>query len=191
MSSMELDVAWNPVAVKNELQAATTILMERGLKLAAKWTVEQWMGLPVTLDNQDAANESNHHHPAAPSSADASQMFPDVAWRESSPHAYYAKTLMDLGEYGHAAAALSQPGASKDLVDRSSMPPPLPDLSPAAAYLRAYCLYMAGERRKDEDGQHVEQLLKQQRCVPMLHAWPQFTARWRGFLTLKLFLFRM
>lgn len=171
MSTMELDVAWNPVAVRNELQAATTILMERGLKLAAKWAVEQWMGLPATLDNQDASMNESNHHPAVPSSADATQMFPDVAWKESSPHVYYAKTLMDLGEYGHAASALSQTSASKDLVDRSSMPAPLPNLSSAATYLRAYCLFLAGERRKDEDGQHVEQLLKQQRCVfPKLNA---------------------
>lgn len=162
-NTMEMDVAWNPVAVKNELQAATTILMERGLKLAAKWTVEQWMGLPAPLEPQDADSEDAASR--ATPSMEASQMFPDLAWRESAAHSYYAKALMDLGEYGHAAAALSQPSTSKALVDRGTMPPPLPDLSPAATYLRAYCLFMAGERRKDEEGQHVEQLLKQERYV--------------------------
>lgn len=66
---------------------------------------------------------------------------------------HYAKTLLDLGDYAHAAATLSQPSLSKAPVE--SMSPPLPNLSPYALYLRAYALYMAGERRKEED--HLEQ----------------------------------
>jgi hypothetical protein len=164
---MELmDVAWNPVAVRTELQRATKILTERGLKLAAKWAIEQWMGLAVPIPTEEEGRDGcpttiASNHPSLSTQEKEDQL----AWKEMSPTVHYARALMDLGEYGHAASVLSRPGTGpgQALVERGSMPPPLPDLSPAALYVRAYCLYMAGERRKEEDGQHVEQLLKQQR----------------------------
>lgn len=67
----------------------------------------------------------------------------------------YAKTLLDLGEFAHAAAVLSQPHAT---VER--MPPPLPDLTTAAMSMRAYALYMAGERRKEERHQETSRYVK-------------------------------
>jgi hypothetical protein len=58
----------------------------------------------------------------------------------------YAKSLMELGEYAHAAAVLS-----KSNQDVTTMTPPLPDLSPFGIYVRAYAMYLAGERRKEEE----------------------------------------
>jgi hypothetical protein len=87
---------------------------------------------------------------------------------------YHAKTLLDLGEYAHAAFVLSRSRTGTHAHSLSSshvsnpnaawtieegMPPPLPGLAPAAFHLRAYALYMAGEKRKEED------LLEQERYV--------------------------
>lgn len=135
---MELEVPWNPAQVCSDLQKACQILSERCLKLSAKWAVEQWMGLPP-----EVVRESGSMPSAIPE---------DLVFRENSPAVYYAKTLMDLGEFAHAAATLSQPPLGKAAVASvESMPPPLPDLSPFGFYLRAYALYLAGERRKEEE----------------------------------------
>jgi hypothetical protein len=98
--------------------------------------------------------DTTHNDETASAAAASSTISADLLWKKenSSPTVYYAKTLMDLGEYAHAAATLSQPSLSKSKVE--SMPAPLANLSPFAFYLRAYALYMAGERRKEED--HLE-----------------------------------
>lgn len=131
----EQEVEWNPAQVFVDLQNATQILNDRGLKLAAKWSAEQLMGLPAI------------EGPLPPCSID-----PLYTQRKpQSPPFLYAKTLMDLSEYAHAAAVLSQSSSSVTKVE--SMPPPLSDLTPAAFALRAYALYMAGEQRKEEEYQ--------------------------------------
>jgi hypothetical protein len=135
--NMELEIAWNPTQVAADLQKACQILSERGLKLAAKWAAEQWMGIVPELVQGGAAE----------SSISDSLLMDETA---NSPYVYYAKTLMELGEYAAAAAALSQPAMDK-LSTMESMPPPLPDLTPFALHVRAYALYMAGERRKEEE----------------------------------------
>jgi len=87
-----------------------------------------------------------------------------------TPKEWYAKTLLDLGEYLHAAHVLSEttmttipsrrnPPARMAMTTSSSqdvlmMPPPAHDLTSFGIYLRAYSLYMAGERRKEEE--HLE-----------------------------------
>ena len=150
---MELEVAWNPAVVCAELHKASQILSDRGLKLAAKWAVEQWMGLPAEVleHHQSRDPASNNNNDDLVLSRTLEQQ--DSLWKENSPAVHYAKALFDLGDYAHAAATLSQPSLSKAPVE--SMPPPLPNLSPYGVYLRSYALYMAGERRKEED--HLEQ----------------------------------
>ena len=140
---MEVQVPWNPDQVFSDLQAACQILSERGLKLAAKWAAEQLMGLPTPSHPQHAA-------------------FPHLKWQEETATPHYARTLMDLGEYAHAASVLSEPPTSNSVL---SVPPPSTDLSPAGFALRAYALYMAGEavlenNRDDKKAKnpHVQQL---------------------------------
>ena len=72
-------------------------------------------------------------------------------YHQGRPEIVYAKTLMELGEYAHAAAVLSQTSKSVE-----TMPPPLSDLSAFGVYLRAYALYMAGEKRKEEDAMELK-----------------------------------
>lgn len=133
---MELEIAWNPTQVAADLQKACQILSERGLKLAAKWSAEQWMGIAPNLVNG-----------AGESSISETLLMDD---RSNTPYVMYAKTLMELGEYAAAAAALSQSSIDK-LCATETMPPPLPDLTPFAFYIRTYSLFMAGERRKEEE----------------------------------------
>ena len=130
---LQQEVAWNPAQVYVDLQAACQILSDRGWKLAAKWAAEIWMGLPgvdVPSSLTPQIPDALLHPPPLP------------------PLLAYAKSLVDLGEFAHAAALLSQTHAT---VER--MPAPLPDLSTAAVSLRGYALYMAGERRKEEEHQ--------------------------------------
>ena len=136
---LQQEVAWNPAQVYVDLQAACQILSDRGWKLAAKWAAELWMGLPAV----DVPPSVTPQIPAAllrTASSSALALPP--------PLLAYAKTLLDLGEFAHAAAVLSQPHAT---VER--MPAPLADLTAEAISLRAYALYMAGERRKEEEHQ--------------------------------------
>jgi hypothetical protein len=46
---------------------------------------------------------------------------------------------------------LSQTSLTKKASVEDGMPPPIPNLTPAAVHLRSYALYLAGERRKEED----------------------------------------
>jgi Anaphase promoting complex subunit 8 / Cdc23 len=164
--NLEQQVPWKPSQVYVDLQKACRILNERGLKLSAKWAAEQWMGLPAMDDNDNGHNNDetdhsfpNHHNENCNVVVVTSSISDDLLLPEtslSSPILTYAKTLLDLGEFAHAAAILSQ-GSSTSTCQRhvaatvERMPPPLVDLNPAAFALRAYALYMAGERRKEED----------------------------------------
>lgn len=135
-TNMELEVPWTPQQVLADLQKACRILTERCLKISARWAAEQMMGLSVEAMNHIDSVKSN---------------IPDhLLFHDTDPAAYYARTLLELGEYAHAAAVLSDIPISK-AASVETMPPPSADLSPYAFYLRAYALYMAGERRKEEE----------------------------------------
>lgn len=163
-STSELEVAWNPSQACIDLQRACQILTERCLKLSAKWAAEQWMGLPpeiiegaihihVNAVHSGAASTSAAPAAALPAAPPATTTIPDDLFFgvEHHPAIHYARTLLELGEYAHAAAVLSETSLTNKAASVESMPPPLADLSPKAIYYRAYALYMAGERRKEED----------------------------------------
>ena len=132
---MELQVDWDPATIQAELLQATAILSHRGLKLAAKWAAEQLVGIDGT----------HNHGMKFQSSSDSLTL----AYADWTPKEWYAKTLLDLSEFLHAAAVLSEPTDDVTLI-----PGPASDLTPFGIYLRAYALYLAGERRKEED--HLE-----------------------------------
>jgi hypothetical protein len=67
-------------------------------------------------------------------------------WSQLTEQDWYAKSLMDMGEYLHAAAVLSEP-----TTEASRMMPPIESISLFGIYLRSYCLYLAGERQKEEE----------------------------------------
>jgi hypothetical protein len=134
-ADMDLEVHWDPTLIRADLLQATSILSHRGLKQAAKWASGQMVGIPV--GNAATLDVENNHE-----------------WSQLTEQDWYAKTLMDLGEYLHAAAVLSEP-----TTDVSRMMPPRQSISTFGLYLRAYCLYLAGERRKEEE------YLELKRCV--------------------------
>jgi anaphase-promoting complex subunit 8 len=141
-------LAWNPSLVCSDLQKSCVILNERCLKLAAKWAAEQWMGLPQDIISTNAlvSNDST-----SPSTILDELELNKSPQNRNNPGLHYARTLLELGEYAHAAAVLSQTKITKAASVEHGMPPPIPGLTPAAIYLRAYALYLAGERRKEED----------------------------------------
>jgi len=149
-----MDLEWNPQVVCQQLQAAAKILSDRHLKLAAKWAIEQWMGLPAEVLSTPKRNSTK------------TDMAAEWILDDLSPATAYAKTLMDLGDYEFAAATLSQPQqstgnhtpSSKLISLEASLPPPLPDLQPYELYLRAYAMYLAGERRKEQEAHQQPQV---------------------------------
>lgn len=191
----ELEIHWDPSMVKSELLQASAILSHRGLKLASKWAAEQMAGIPVgrpaSLREQDEEEEDDDEGGAFDGGATNNDAAPDKhdrappRQRRQEPHPriqpvlqeellnmteqdWYAKSLVELGEYLHAAAVLSQDDndngandtsankngtntAATSMADITQMGPPLPHLSSYGMYLRAYALYMAGERRKEEE----------------------------------------
>jgi Anaphase promoting complex subunit 8 / Cdc23 len=130
-----MDCSWNPSQTLADLRQAQAILSQRGLKRAALWAAEQCVG----LEDRD---DWTHVNVESPTPLDASLYITNESSRVS-----LAQSLLDLGEYAHAASVLSQGRADDPL----EMGPPLQDLSPAGLYFRAYALYMAGERIKEED----------------------------------------
>ncbi|CAJ1949143.1 unnamed protein product [Cylindrotheca closterium] len=135
-SVIEMEVHWDPSLIRAELLQATSILSHRGLKLAAKWAAEQMVGIPM----------GNPGRLELLFQQQQPQNLVAQEWSQLTEQDWYAKSLMDMGEYLHASAALSEP-----TTEASQMMPPLESISSFGIYLRSYCLYLAGERRKEEE----------------------------------------
>jgi anaphase-promoting complex subunit 8 len=140
----DLELNWDPEAIRSELHTATIVLSQRCLKLAAKWASEQLLGLPTSPWSSRSNNKSNDGQQKLEVTLDQSLIA--VVLQETDPSVLYAKSLMELGEYMHAAATLSLPNPIV-----TTMAAQLPHLSSYGIFLRAYALFMAGERRKEED----------------------------------------
>lgn len=212
--AVELELHWDPPSVRCELLQASAILSHRGLKLASKWAAEQVMGVATsrgggqsheTTGGDDEYDDDVHHDvhddddddPPDDSSVAIPMATLVQEMTQLRERDWYAKSLLDLGDYLHAASVLSQNGneqqpqhnshrnhqhsshrnssgkaaassptagsaaasRSGKATDITQMGPPQHDLSPYGFYLRAYALYMAGERRKEEEYVEME------RCV--------------------------
>ena len=163
-----MEMAWNPIVAVTDLRLASQILSDRCLKLSAKWCAEQWMGLPPEVVVSAAAAvstglEENSSLDATSSTTISEELLLSTSvLHQHDPAVQYSKAVFELGEYAHAAAILSETSLQNKAASVESMSPPLPDLSPKATYFRAYALYMAGERAKEE------KLLELEGCVDML-----------------------
>ena len=168
---------WNVEATRSALREAAAQLGRRGLKLAAKWAAEQVVGLPPP--HPGAAGPDVPPSPPSSSSSGGSDLElhartllecgeyraaastlsgPPVnpsgdaaaataAAAASAAGAGVGKMRNNRAAANRAALSTSSSGAGGDLV----IGPPLGGLSPFGTYLRAYSLYMAGERRKEEE----------------------------------------
>jgi anaphase-promoting complex subunit 8 len=144
---------WDLEEARIHLRNATTILSHRGLKLASRWAAEHLNSLaqPSTGASSVTATVPSHH-------LELNTMGSDLEM--------YAKSIFDLAEYHRAAAILSVNPRDDSELDRShgtgkrrvstkggdlTIYLPRDSLTTYGIYLRAYALYMAGERRKEEE----------------------------------------
>jgi len=135
--------SWDLEEARGDLRKATHILSQRGLKLASRWAAEQLNSLaPSTKTTQSESSE--------------------VLNGAGSDLELYAKSIFDLAEYHRAAAILSETSQNRGRLPTGkrkvstkggdlTIHPPRDDLTSYGIYLRAYALYMAGERRKEEE----------------------------------------
>mmetsp|Transcript_13510 Transcript_13510/g.19926 ORF Transcript_13510/g.19926 Transcript_13510/m.19926 type:complete len:634 (+) Transcript_13510:91-1992(+) len=129
-----VDVSWNVSQIRRELQSAISQLSQHCLKLSAKWACEQLIGLPDETTTTTSLIDC------------------ESSTAKMSSIELYAKSLMELGEYAHAAAMLSQPASHVTVIA-----PPREDLTQYGTYLRAYAMYLAGEQRKSQQQLELQQ----------------------------------
>ncbi|KAL3925293.1 MAG: hypothetical protein SGARI_005869, partial [Bacillariaceae sp.] len=169
----ELEINWDPTLIKSELLQAAAVLSHRSLKLAAKWASEQMVGIPV---GQPVSLQAHNDEENVDDTKPQIQSIMQEELLNMTEQDWYAKSLVEVGEYLHAAAVLSQDIIHTDSnnVDASNpgsgdithMGPPSQGLSSYGVYLRAYALYMAGERRKEEEYASLESKSKGQKVSP-------------------------
>jgi Anaphase promoting complex subunit 8 / Cdc23 len=170
---LQLEIHWEPSLVKAELLQASAILSHRCLKLAAKWAAEQVVGIPVGQpaslqeENNPEELESGQDQKTPPAAAPRVQSVLQEELLNMTEQDWYAKSLVELGQYLQAAVVLSQEAGSSgdddgnvndadgnasqiNMPEITQIGPPSSNLSSYGIYLRAYALYMAGERRKEE-----------------------------------------
>ena len=180
------ELNWDPNRVKTELLKATAILSHRCLKLASKWAAEQVSGIPVGNANPviniqshlvggdggdgdgDGGNNNNNDITGVDLSFNTNDCSIEQQQEEDpsmsmihelsdmNAEDWYAKSLFELGEFLHTASILSCVSSNNNNKDITQMGPPKEGLSSYGFYLRAYALFMAGERRKEEEYNELE-----------------------------------
>jgi len=159
---MEIDTAaasaapWHAHHVRSELRSAVRELTSRGLKQSAVWASELLLGL--------GSGEGSAEVAAAAAAAAVAEVVhtraPSAAWTGfdsgvgDTDRLLMAKAYFDLGEFLRCAHALSPGGGG------------LPDGGHAKeAFLWAYSMYLAGERRKEEEMCELSDPLEQSQLV--------------------------
>lgn len=172
---------WNKHEIRLELRQAVFQLQSKGLKLAAKFATEQLIGMTNIDATAAAATNTYHHqqskdqfhtppHVHEPTNDDFLMTTPrndsEIIDDSTMPMAatidsgdddlvLHAQVLFDLGEFERAASCLSEPNfsvaSSSKFTSGRCDGRPLPILSRNGIYLRGYALYLAGERRKEEE----------------------------------------
>lgn len=136
---------WDLEGARENLRNATSILSQRGLKLASRWAAEQLNGLAPSPSPDQPSPSMGMLHGAG------------------NDLELYAKSIFDLGEFHRAAAILSlnptegevfKPSGKRRVETKGgdlTILPPRNSLTSFGIYLRAYALFMAGEKRKEEE----------------------------------------
>eukprot|EP00904_Undaria_pinnatifida_P003166 jgi/Undpi1/12850/HiC_scaffold_7.g02517.m1 len=172
--------------IRETLLASVEELSKYGLKLSAKWAAELLVGLPEeTLDErQQGHRTADEQHqqgnvpdflstPAPPQQQQQQQQKLQQqtqqrgttdAWLEG--RVVFAKTLMDVGEFERASKVFGdgplQPPTATGDGDRA--------LHSHACFLRWYSLFLAGERRREEESQLTDALQRRRQVNPNLKA---------------------
>ena len=146
---------WNIQNARLQLRRASRECNRRGLKLASRWASEQLMGLAVVPSQNN--NQTTNSNSMMLDQHESLALPPEECCQPNDME-LYAMSLFDLGEYSRAAHILSIPASSAHNTATSpssdgslgQINPPRKNLTPLGIYLRAFSLYLEGERRKEE-----------------------------------------
>ena len=163
---------WNAQQIHQELRKAAVELKDRGLKVAAKFVTEQLVGIDmrqVTHTSAKASSEDVEEDFVSPRTPpkqrSKDKLFGDLpipschnlemptnrGVTDDTDKLLFAQVLFDSGEFERSASILSEAGFS----DGRCTGRPLKVLSSKGIFLRGYALYLAGEKRKEEDALDV------------------------------------
>lgn len=140
---------WDLNQARSQLRRASRECSRRGLKLASRWASEQLMGLASSSSSTTARAATT-----TTTSDDSNLLWPEERCQPNDVE-LYAISLFDLGEYSRAAHILSSSSTSNESTSFSDgslgqIQPPRNDLTSLGVFLRAFSLYLDGERRKEE-----------------------------------------
>ena len=149
---------WNIQNARLQLRRASRECNRRGLKLASRWASEQLMGLAVVPQNNNNQTTTTNPMMMLDNNNESLLLLSPEECCQPNDMELYAMSLFDLGEYSRAAHILSIPAslahntATSPSSDGSlgQINPPRKNLTPLGIYLRAFSLYLEGERRKEE-----------------------------------------
>ena len=154
--SFKWNSEWDLGGARARLRQASTECSRRGLKLASRWASEQLMGLAAHPPPGDCRDQELQ-------TAEDGGFFSEECCQPTDVE-LYAMSLFDLGEYSRAAHVLSVNGDaashgasssthhtnSSDETSLCQINPPQKTLTCLGIYLRAFSLYLSGERRRQE-----------------------------------------
>ncbi|KAJ1448430.1 hypothetical protein M885DRAFT_471139 [Pelagophyceae sp. CCMP2097] len=136
------------VEARAELRRAIPILREHGLKRSAKFCAEQLAGL---REVGEATVGEGMDVEAAAAEESSSESLATLRLLESgapSDAFLLAQSFFDCGEFVRAAVAISGVGAPGGPLPAAE---PAVEAAPRDVFLWAYALYLAGEKRKEEE----------------------------------------
>ncbi|KAL7536169.1 hypothetical protein ACHAWF_005387 [Thalassiosira exigua] len=154
--------AWDLEDARTRLRRASWECGRRGLKLAGRWASEQLVGLaPPPASQSQPQPLTQGGVGATATAADLSPLSLAEELCRPNDLELHAASLLDLGEHARAAHVLSCPPAAPLSASSPSLPspddstlphagPPRADLTPFGIQVRAYELYLDGERRREE-----------------------------------------
>ena len=154
---------WDLNQARSQLRRASQECSRRGLKLASRWASEQLMGLATSSSSSPSAA-------ATTTIADDNiSLLPEERCQPNDVE-LYAISLFDLGEYSRAAHVLSSSSTDNESTSFSDeslgqIQPPRDDLTSLGVYLRAFSLYLDGERRKEEQVTELRDPLERTKLV--------------------------
>eukprot|EP00752_Nemacystus_decipiens_P011506 g10217.t1 len=149
--------------IRRTLQNAVEELSKHGLKLSRKWAAEQLIGLPdATPDEEQQAAELDFAQQQQQQPQRQQEGAPDL-WLKG--RVAFATALMDVGEFERASQAFGDRKLTPSSATGGSVSG---SLVSRARFLRWYSLFLAGERRREEESQLTDALQRRRLVNPHL-----------------------
>ncbi|CAM9646602.1 unnamed protein product [Scytosiphon promiscuus] len=153
--------------MRRTLFSAVEVLSQHGLKLSTKWATEQLIGLPDETPEEKQhleQDESDRPHQQHQQHQHQQQEEGDL-WLKG--RVAFAKSLMDVGEFERASQAFGDKQLAATPEGGGDISSGLPS---RARFLRWYSLFLAGERRREEESQLTDALQRRRLVNPHLKA---------------------